>query len=110
VAYSEALAARIRDQIGVRAGVVEKKMFGGVAWMVDGHMAVGTLGDDLMVRLSHVDAASALERDDVVPMDFTGRPMRGFIKVLAEGIERDEDLAAWIVAGAEHAASLPPKT
>lgn len=85
-------------------------MFGGIAWLVDGHMAVGTLGDNLMVRLSHEDAARALDRPDVEPMDFTGRPMRGFIKVLADGIERDDDLAEWIVAGSDFAASLPPKS
>jgi TfoX/Sxy family transcriptional regulator of competence genes len=109
MAYSEMLAARIRDQIGMQSGVTEKKMFGGIAWLVGGHMAVGTLGDDLMVRLSHDDAAAALDAPHVAPMDFTGRPMRGFIKVLADGIERDDDLARWIIAGSSYAATLPAK-
>jgi TfoX/Sxy family transcriptional regulator of competence genes len=109
VAYSEELAQRIRDVIGGRSGVTERKMFGGVAWMVDGNMAVGTLGDDLMVRLNPDDADHALHEPQVRPMDFTGRPMRGFITVDAAGIASDTELARWIDAGASHAASLPPK-
>lgn len=109
MAYSEVLAQRIRDVIGGRSGVTERKMFGGIAWMVDGNMAVGTLGDDLMVRLDREDADSALQEPGVGPMDFTGRPMRGFLKVDASAIASSEELARWIDAGASHAGSLPPK-
>ena len=84
-------------------------MFGGIAWMVDGNMACGTLGEDLMVRLAPEDAESALGEPHVGPMDFTGRPMRGFVKVSGEGVTEDADLARWVDAGAAFAASLPPK-
>lgn len=109
MAYSEELAARIRAAIEDRGAVSERKMFGGVAWMVEGNMAVGTLGEDLMVRLDPDDAERALGEPHVGPMDFTGRPMKGFVKVAAAGIVDDAALARWVDAGADHAASLPPK-
>jgi TfoX/Sxy family transcriptional regulator of competence genes len=109
VAYSEELAVRIRDIVGARDGVTERRMFGGIVWMVNGNMACGTLGEDLMVRLHHEDAERALREPHVGPMDFTGRPMRAFIKVQAEGIASDAELGRWIDAGASFAASLPPK-
>ena len=109
MAYSQELAERIRDAIGGRSEVSECKMFGGIAWLIAGNMAVGTLGDDLMVRLSHDDAERALTEQHVGPMDFTGRPLRGFIRVAAAGIGDDASLTRWIDAGADHAASLPPK-
>ena len=109
MAYSEALATRIREVLGARDGVSERRMFGGVAWMVHGNMAVGTLGEDLMVRMAPEDAERALGEPHVGPMDFTGRPMRGFVRVDAAGIADDPVLAGWVDAGADHAASLPPK-
>src|SRR5882757_4897517 len=109
MAYSEVLAQRIRDVIGGRSGVTERKMFGGIAWMVDGNMAVGTLGDDLMVRLDGEDADSALQEPGVGPMDFSGRSMRGFLRLDASAIASPAELARWIDAGASHASSLPPK-
>ena len=84
-------------------------MFGGIAWMVDGNMAVGTLGEDLMVRLGPEDADAALGEPHVGPMEFTGQSMRGFLTVRAAGITEDEDLGRWIDASAAHAASRPPK-
>lgn len=109
MAYSEELAARIREVIGARDGVSERKMFGGIAWMVNGNMACGTLGEDMMVRLDPEDAERALAEPHVGPMEFTGRSMRGFITVDAGGIVDGADLARWIDAGASFAASLPPK-
>ena len=109
MAYSEELAARVRDVVGGRDGVSERRMFGGIAWMVDGNMACGTLGEDLMVRLAPDDAESALGEPHVGPMDVTGRPMRGFVRVSGEGVAEDADLARWVDAGAAFAASLPPK-
>ena len=84
-------------------------MFGGVAWMVNGNMACGTLGEDLMVRLDREDAEMALTEDHVGPMEFTGRPMRGFVTVEAAGVEDDADLGRWVEAGADFAESLPAK-
>lgn len=109
MAYSEELASRIEDAIAARDGVTQRKMFGGVAWMVNGNMACGTLGENLMVRLAPDDAEVALSEPGVGPMEFTGRPMRGFVTVEAEGIADDRELARWVDAGADHAASLPPK-
>ena len=109
MAYSEELAARVRDAISAREGVTERKMFGGIAWMVHGNMACGTLGDDVMVRLSHADAEQALGEEFVGPMEFTGRSMRGFIRVDAQGVTDEPDLCRWVDAGADHASSLPPK-
>ncbi len=107
--YSEELAERMRAIIGPRDGVSERKMFGGIAWLVNGNMAIGTLGEDMMVRLAHDDADAALAEPHVGPMEFTGRPMRGFLTVRSAGIGEDADLARWIDAGAAYAASLPPK-
>ncbi len=84
-------------------------MFGGIAWMVNGNMACGIIGDDLMVRLDRDDAEAALTEEHVGPMEFTGRPMRGFILIEAEGIEGDADLGRWVDAGADFAESLPSK-
>ena len=109
MAYSEELAQRIRGEIGGRDGVSERRMFGGIAWCVHGNMAVGTLGEDLMVRLDREDAEQALTETHVGPMQFTGRPMRGFITVEAAGIDDDAEFARWIDAGFAFAASLPPK-
>ena len=109
MAYSEELAERIRELIFERPEVSERKMFGGVAWMLSGNMAVGAMGDRLMVRLSHEDVEAALAEPHVGPMDFTGKPMRGFITVEQQGLEDESDLAGWVNAGADFAASLPGK-
>jgi hypothetical protein len=77
--------------------------------MVNGNMACGTMGDDLMVRLDPEDADSALEEPGVGPMEFTGRKMRGFITVESSAVASDDELARWVDAGASYAASLPPK-
>lgn len=109
MAYSEQLAERIRDVIGGRSGVSERKMFGGVAWMVNGNMACGVIGEDLMVRLDRDEAHQALAEQHVGPMEFTGRPMRGFVTVEAAGITDASGLGRWVDAGADFAASLPAK-
>ena len=109
MAYSEELATRIRDVIGARTGVSERKMFGGVVWMVDGNMACGTLGEDLMVRMAREDAERALTEPDVGPMEFTGKQLRGFVRVAAQRIADDAELLSWVETGADYAASLPPK-
>jgi TfoX/Sxy family transcriptional regulator of competence genes len=84
-------------------------MFGGIAFMLAGNMAVGVIGDDLMVRLDPEDAAKALQEPHTRPMDFTGKPSKNMVYVDAEGTASDEDLAAWVDAGADYAVSLPPK-
>jgi TfoX/Sxy family transcriptional regulator of competence genes len=109
MSYSEALADRIRDALSGREGVSERKMFGGIAFMLEGNMAVGVAGEELMVRLGPEDAERALAEPHVRPMDMTGRPMKSIILVAPEATAADEDLASWVDAGADHAASLPPK-
>lgn len=110
MAYDESLAERVRDTLAPREGLTERKMFGGLAFMIDRNMACGIIGDELMVRLTHGDAERALADQHVRPMDFTGKPSRGMIYVEPAGIATDADLASWVEAGADHAASLPPKS
>jgi len=109
VAYSEDLAERVRDELAPRAEVVERKMFGGVAWMLRGNMACGVIGDDLLVRLDRGEVEEALAEEHVRPMDFTGRPMRGFVIVEAPRVVDDAELVRWVDAGAGYAESLPGK-
>jgi TfoX/Sxy family transcriptional regulator of competence genes len=109
MAYDEALADRIRGALAARAEVTERKMFGGIAFMVGGNMAVGVTNEDLMVRLAPDEAQRALAEDGVREMDFTGKPLKGFVYVGPERLTTDDELAGWVDAGADHAASLPRK-
>ena len=109
MAYDEALAARVRSAFDGDPLVTERKMFGGVTFMVAGNMACGIVGDEMMVRVGPDSYEDALSRPHARPMDFTGRPMRGMIYVAGPGFESDQDLAAWVDSGASFARSLPPK-
>ena len=109
MAYDAELADRVRELIAARSGVSEREMFGGVAFMVNGNMAAGVIGDELIVRLDREDAEQALQEPGVRAFDFTGRPMRGFVVVAPEATEEEAELARWVDCGADHAASLPPK-
>lgn len=109
MAYDEELAERVRNLISARAGVTEGKMFGGIAFMVGGNMAVGVNGDDLIVRLNREEAEKALSETGVREFDLSGRPMSGWIQVEPEQTAEDESLAAWVEAGAAYATSLPVK-
>jgi TfoX/Sxy family transcriptional regulator of competence genes len=106
--YDESLAERIRDVLAGEQGVSERKMFGGLAVMVDGHMACGIVGDDLMLRLGAEAAEAALRRPHVRQMDFTGRPMTGMVYVAPAGV-RGAALRSWVEKALAHARSLPPK-
>jgi TfoX/Sxy family transcriptional regulator of competence genes len=108
VAFDEALADRVREILGARAELSERRMFGGIAFMLAGNMCCGVIGEDLMVRLGD-DGEAALAEPHTRPMDFTGKPMKSTIYVAPEGTASDEDLAKWVEAGADYAASLPPK-
>ena len=109
MAFNEGLAQDIRTRIGDRTGLKEQKMFGGIAFMVNGNMAVGVSGDELMVRVGK-DA-----HDEVVALpgarifDLSARPMRGWIAVAPEGYATDDALDGWIDRGVAYAESLPPK-
>jgi TfoX/Sxy family transcriptional regulator of competence genes len=109
MAYDETLAERVRDLLDLREGVTERKMFGGIAWMVGGNMACGILGEDLIVRLSEDESERALAEPHTRPFDFTGTPMKRTIYVSPEGTAADEALADWVDAGADYASSLPAK-
>lgn len=84
-------------------------MFGGVAFLLRGHMCCGVVGEDLMLRVGAGAEAKALARPHARPMDFTGRPLKGFVFVAAPGYESDRDLAAWVSRAVRFVRSLPPK-
>ena len=109
MAFDEGLAQRIRDHLDDERDVIERKMFGGAAFMIRGNMCCGVVGDELMVRVGPDAYDEALLRPHAREMDFTGKPMRGMLYVGAKGIDADKDLAAWIDRGAAFASSLPGK-
>jgi TfoX/Sxy family transcriptional regulator of competence genes len=109
VAFDEQLADRVRFVLGAEQGVTERKMFGGLAFMVNGNMACGIVKDELMLRLGAEGADAALERPHVRHMDFTGRPMTGMVYVGRGGLG-DVELRGWVQQAAAFARSLPPKT
>ena len=109
MAYDEALAQRIREQLTAEPGLTERAMFGGLAFLLDGNMAVGLSGDELMVRVGPDGSDDALARPHTRPFDMTGRPMKGWILVAPEGIGDTGELGAWVDRGVSFARSLPPK-
>ena len=109
MAYDENLASRIRDAVKPRSGITERKMFGGLAFMLDGHMVCGVVGDELMLRLGPEQAETALGRPHVRPMDFTGRPMAGMVFVAREGFSGPA-LGRWLDKAAAFVGTLPPKS
>ncbi len=109
MAYDEGLAHRINESLEGLAGLVEKKMFGGIGYLIDGNMACGVNGDDLIVRVGADSYEATLEEPFVRPFDFTGRPMKGWVVVSSEGCESDDDLQRWIQRGVAFAQSLPAK-
>jgi TfoX/Sxy family transcriptional regulator of competence genes len=109
MAYDEGLATRVREVLGDQPGVAEKKMFGGLAFLVGGNMACGVRGDDRMVRVAADQAEAALEEPGARPFDMTGRPMKGWLLVAADGHAEDDDLRRWVGRGVAYAGSLPPK-
>ena len=109
MAYDEGLAERIRGVLNERPGVSEKRMFGGIAFLVKGHMSVGIVQDKLMVRVGPESYDRVLRERHARRMDFTGRPMRGFVYVVADGYETDADLQRWVDLGVSFVTSLPAK-
>jgi TfoX/Sxy family transcriptional regulator of competence genes len=109
MAYDEDLATRIRDELASRDDVTERKMFGGIAFMVGGNMCCGVTGGDLMLRLGAEGADSALDDPHARPMDFTGRPMAGFVFVAPEGTVTSPELRRWVDRAVAFATTLPPK-
>jgi hypothetical protein len=109
MAYDEDLAERVRGQLADEPAVTEKAMFGGLAFLLEGNMAVGLSGDELMVRVGPDASDDALARAHTRPFDMTGRPMKGWILVAPEGVAEGADLTAWVARGVDFARSLPAK-
>jgi TfoX/Sxy family transcriptional regulator of competence genes len=112
MAYAEGLAQRVRELLEDRADdleVVEKKMFGGLCFMVRGNMFGGILQDDMMVRVGAEGHTDALAQPHARPMDFTGKAMKGMVYVGPEGLEGDDDLESWLQRGLNFTLSLPAK-
>jgi TfoX/Sxy family transcriptional regulator of competence genes len=109
MAYSADLAERVRSQIAKMMNTTEKKMFGGLGFLVNGNMACGIIGDDLIVRTGPEKHSQALVQPHTRPFDFSGRPMAGWVYVEPAGYESDQNLKDWIEQGIEFARSLPPK-
>ncbi|MGB0871509.1 MAG: TfoX/Sxy family protein [Solirubrobacterales bacterium] len=109
MAYEEALADRVRDILIDVDGVTERKMFGGLAFMVNGNMLCGPIGENLMVRVGPSAYEEALTIEGASEMRFTGKPMRGFVDVDGQALADDSALKAWVERGLAFAQSLPPK-
>jgi TfoX/Sxy family transcriptional regulator of competence genes len=109
VAYDEGLASRVRDLIGPDPRLAEKTMFGGLAMLLQGNMAVGVRGDDLIVRTDPDEQEALLAEPGARPFDLTGRPMKGWLLVDATGYTEDDDLRRWVDRGLAYAGGLPPK-
>jgi|SRR6185436_1321729 len=110
MAYDEALVERVRAiLLAERDDVSERKMFGGIAFMAHGNMCCGVSGEDLMVRLGEDGADAALDEPGARPMDFTGRPMKGYAFVGPAGTASDSALRDWVARTLAFADTLPPK-
>ena len=109
MAYDEGLAQRVREEIQDLPEFVEKKMFGGVGYLLMGNMACGVNKDDLIIRVGPGRYDDALAEPHTRPFDMTGRPMTGWVVVTAEGYASDDDLARWVEEGADFCLTLPEK-
>ena len=109
MAYDEPLVERVRRALGESVNLAEINMFGGIAFMLDGHMCCGVLKDELVLRLGTEGAATARSQPHVRAMDFTGRPMKGYAMVEPQGCATDADVRRWTDLAAGFVAALPPK-
>lgn len=109
MAYDEKLADRIRTALRGRPSVAEKRMFGGLAFLLDGKMFCGIVGTDLMVRVGPDAHQAALRKPHARPMDFTGRPMKGYVFVAAAGVKSKPQVARWVEAGRDFVSHLDAK-
>jgi len=110
MAYDEDLADRIRELLGPQKGVEEKRMFGGLAFLINGNMSVAVSGrGGLMVRVPPDETEKLLARDHVEPMVMAGRETRGWLRVRSDGVKTKRQLQSWVTRGVAYAGSLPPK-
>ena len=110
VAYDEDLAARVRELVSGEAGVTEKKMFGGLAFLIGGNMAVGVSGHGgILVRVDPDESEALVASTPAQLMEMRGRSMRGWLRVASEEVAGDAELGEWVERGTSYARSLPPK-
>jgi hypothetical protein len=107
--YDDKLANRVRKILEKIDGLSEKKMFGGICFLINGNMALGLVNDDLMIRVGSDSYEKILSQPHVRKMDFTGKPLKGFLYVGPKGTESDNYLKKWVLIGVEFAISLPAK-
>jgi TfoX/Sxy family transcriptional regulator of competence genes len=110
VAFDDVLAQRVRTHLDARSDVEERRMFGGIGFLIAGNMCCGVHGDDLIVRLDPQVSATLLEEHGTRPFDITGRPMRGWLYVSPDVTAEDDDLERWVRRAEAFASGLPPKT
>ena len=109
MAYSEAAAQRLRAELGTLPGLTEKKMFGGICFLLGGNMVCGVLGDDLIMRVGAAQYATSLAEPGARVFDFSGKPMTGWVMVSPVGYTSRVDLARWVKLAVAYTGSLPPK-
>lgn len=110
MAYDEDLANRIRELLSAHKGVEEKRMFGGLAFLINGNMSVAASGrGGLMVRVPPDEADKLLARQHVEPMVMAGRQTRAWLRVSVDGVKTKRQLQSWVTCGVDYARSLPPK-
>jgi TfoX/Sxy family transcriptional regulator of competence genes len=110
MAYDEDLANRIRELLGSEQGVEEKRMFGGLAFLINGNMSVAASGQGgLLVRVLPEDTDKLLQREHVSSMVMAGREARGWLRVAADGLKTKRQLQSWVTRGVGYARSLPAK-
>ena len=111
MAYDEDLANRIRGLLGARDGVVEKRMFGGLAFLVGGHMSVSASGQGgLLVRCDPAETDALLKEPHASPFEMRGRVMDGWLRVDTDGVRTERQLRRWVTIGVDYAGSLPAKS
>ena len=109
MSFDDGLAERIREVFQNRHDVAEKKMFGGLAFMISGHMCCGIIGEKLMLRVGAGQYDELLQKKHASAMDFTGKPMKGMLYIEPEGIAEDQNLSQWIGKALDFVSTLPPK-
>jgi TfoX/Sxy family transcriptional regulator of competence genes len=110
VAYDKELADRIRELLGTAETITEQRMFGGLAFMIGGHMSVGVSGQGgLMVRVDPTDTEALVAKPHAGPFEMRGRELRGWVRVDAEGVRTKRQLEPWVRRGVAYARTLPPK-
>jgi TfoX/Sxy family transcriptional regulator of competence genes len=110
MAYDEDLANRIRELIGTEPGLTEKRMFGGLAFLLDGHMSVAVSGHGgLMLRCDPAETDQLRGKPHAGPFEMRGRAVDGWLRVEAEGVRTKRQLERWLARGVSYARSLPPK-